>query len=1283
MNLKIPSGAEIKCTDSKGCPAGFACNPASARCIPVDRTDVLAPTLLSAELTPTIAGRVGAGFQAVSLTVTLDEPVSGSPVVYFNDSGVRREFSQLTQISAEPGKVVYAATYQPTGEETEASFFLQASLEDSSTNRFDAALPVSLSFDFTTPVLLTTADSSSLTLLPDSVENPLAREVALLTRSANRTTRVLLSFTVSEDVATPTLTTEPATDVQWKLFGRAGNTWTYEIDWAATTDALAGHYALFVTLVDAAGNTSVSALESIDLNLRTATPSRPNVDADRAIRFIRAPWGRAADPSSSSGKFTLEVEPDVLPAQSWVLVYRDVAGEREIGRARTNERGAIGGPDNTAPFLLATSDTDTVYIRVADEAGNVSLDSATQKTTAVRDVAWVTSPTGRSVGDPLSNPHSVRTTSYVAPYFEQSGFTEVEGASFGFIDDRTMSVVGGGTWEVPTIKKRPQWSYRVGQGMAYNPLTGTTFVAGGNRYFKNNLAPVECAAGLSPTFDFLERHREPNWSEPTRHPASPIPSAGPASLVYDGTRKVMMMRNSAQWSWRESRWTDDCAGARCGDAKPTGTAEPMVYDPVRKRVYAFVSGADVRAWDGSTWSYACGGVACTGPTGGISAVAFDDQLNESVAYGFEGGQQTWSFNGTRWQQLCVSDECLLSRPPARLGAKLVFDRARNELVMFGGQTTEDPCSDARVIFVPPEVGPPNPPFGDTWVFANDRWTLKSPAHQPEPRAGHSMVYDALRERVILQGGTHCACRAYNGYPDLFFDTWAWDGTDWQKEAGLPVPQYFYATDSMGVPTPTPSSSHHQMTTDPVSEAVVMVGGGIGNDLMMWRNGAWFTKLTAGISRGGAVLVSRTPLGSSAPTPPVIGMGATLSGPSPTDPFTNQLIDWGFASACGNDPCVTNFMNGRYLYGAASDGTDIILFGGTNWYRSAEPEVGGAYSNALNETWRFTGAGWFQTCTTPPCNTNVPPARAGHAMSYTGNDGELIMFGGASNMSLTKTDTWLWRTANGGEWFQFIDAREAPLGRVGHSMVLDNSRNAVILFGGTSDPGSEQYVDFEGPKVDALQHEIAVEYQDVWEWQDDQWHRVKSVTPRPTDTSPETRFFHNAAWSPADSAMVVYGGNTSPEIFLYGPNRNMTGSDKTWLWHPEPEGRPGLVFDANLAAGGALLRQRLVAIETEWHGDAVGETSAQQITDAAISVWDGTGWRDLPATNGTCASGTACYDSRQDPSFAEPGTLERWIDGQQVHVKFAPLGRNGQTSARSSLETDAFEVRFWTRLPPSP
>src|SRR5215208_1976767 len=100
------------------------------------------------------------------------------------------------------------------------------------------------------------------------------------------------------------------------------------------------------------------------------------------------------------------------------------------------------------------------------------------------------------------------------------------------------------------------------------------------------------------------------------------------------------------------------------------------------------------------------------------------------------------------------------------------------------------------------------------------WTQKEDIG-PSPRGGHTMAYEAARQRVVLFGG-------YGSTPP-FGDTWEWDGTEWTQIADTGPSERF-------VPA---------MAFDRSRECQVLFGGYFQetrfNDTWEWADGTGWVK----------------------------------------------------------------------------------------------------------------------------------------------------------------------------------------------------------------------------------------------------------------------------------------------------------------------------------------------------------------------------------------------------------------------------------------------------------
>lgn len=146
--------------------------------------------------------------------------------------------------------------------------------------------------------------------------------------------------------------------------------------------------------------------------------------------------------------------------------------------------------------------------------------------------------------------------------------------------------------------------------------------------------------------------------------------------------------------------------------------------------------------------------------------------------------------------------------PHRYDFAFAYDAARNETVLFGGYDRGE--SGVRPAGYKPE----------TWTFNGTEWSQETPDTFVSARYLSEMVYDPVRQEVIMFGGR----RADNA--DLN-DTWIWNGTDWTERTPATVPAVRY---------------NHKLAWDPSNQRVLMFGGqnatGWLEDLWSWDGTNW-------------------------------------------------------------------------------------------------------------------------------------------------------------------------------------------------------------------------------------------------------------------------------------------------------------------------------------------------------------------------------------------------------------------------------------------------------------
>jgi hypothetical protein len=201
------------------------------------------------------------------------------------------------------------------------------------------------------------------------------------------------------------------------------------------------------------------------------------------------------------------------------------------------------------------------------------------------------------------------------------------------------------------------------------------------------------------------------------------------------------------------------------------------------------------------------------------ALAYDSVRRETIL--FSGwpyaASDTWTWDGHTWKLAAETG------PDPRYGHRMVFDEAREEVVLFGGIS----CYTCF--------------YGDTWTWDGTEWTLVSTGG-PSPRHRHAMAYDSLRDVVVLHGGVTEAGHSQ--------ETWEWDGTDWELRASKNTPPYgpgamafdeargvsvYFKGDETWewdgsswtlreVNSPTGRRVHHAMVYSRVQRAVILFGG---------------------------------------------------------------------------------------------------------------------------------------------------------------------------------------------------------------------------------------------------------------------------------------------------------------------------------------------------------------------------------------------------------------------------------------------------------------------------
>ncbi len=446
----------------------------------------------------------------------------------------------------------------------------------------------------------------------------------------------------------------------------------------------------------------------------------------------------------------------------------------------------------------------------------------------------------------------------------------------------------------PTTVPRP----RTQSAAAYDAARGRVLVFGGDR------------PEGRPT-DELWAWDGSNWSEVDDGDRPPSPRSG-AGMAYDSARQKVVVfggydntgpRTFADtWSWDGTAWTEGPAGP------PARLQHGMAYDPAESRIVVYggfridATGnspgfADTWVWNGDRWSQVAAGV--NRPSARVRhGLATSPEGDGVLFFGGQGAEglqnDTWLLRGSSWLSEDTGD------PPPRNWASMTYDGARDELVLFGGERRPsgqflnetwtwneegwrlrepanapaprfaaalgyDPVREEVVLF----GGLSTEPLADTWRWNGDTWFEATPQDTPSPRVSASISVNPMTGRALLFGGVALGTGAFG-------DTWEWDGETWTP---LPVsgPEARWAASivydpvrgqsllfggidgptglndtwsfqddwvKLNPPSPRPSRRYnHAMAWDEARERIVMFGGFVGgglttNDTWEWDGQAW-------------------------------------------------------------------------------------------------------------------------------------------------------------------------------------------------------------------------------------------------------------------------------------------------------------------------------------------------------------------------------------------------------------------------------------------------------------
>jgi hypothetical protein len=840
VDLSMPGGARVACTDASECPQGLICH--AGLCQSAAGLDTVPPDLAqppAITVTPaTAAGSHALGRADSEFTITLavTETLANAPEVTL----------QLTPVAVVPCTLAAALTYEcrytATGEENAGLGGVVAfdvALVDRAGNQTTKRFAGSIELDFHAPAV-----AAAGVFYVAGPTSPLA----LVSRATVGTT---ISVVVIPDedldvsLAPELSAASGGTTIDFTLdaakLGPGSATFTAVVP----AGAVSGTYVASFTSRDLAGNQGATTFVDPPIVVKVEPPAL--VVGQQLVRYVRSPWGDAtgetlgafgvpagpyfalAPDEPLSAATTIDAAAFTLTGESITMVrfWADSAGVSLLGSMTPRAGGAW------PRARLANLDAPSLYVTGVDDAGNESAPPV-----KVARGEWVATPNPQSFG---TSPHILQaTSSAIAALEQETPVTRLGGPEPRGADGQSALAPAEVLWRrrlSNTIAPPP----RSTPAMAYDSLRGKLVVFGGivvsgNYYWLDDLWEWDSTTGL--------------WDGPILPDVRPVVSdAAPLSrsdvvMAYDSQRgKLVLYRGRLEEIWEWDGVARTWAGPLKWDVGPGPREDTaMVFDPVRGRTVLFggyhylgfrqsVIESDLWEWDGHAWSGPIN--PDTRPAGRMNAgIAYDSGRSRLVVFGGSindtaSGDDIWE-----WDSIAQSWTGPLQpavRPGPRWTVRLAYDSDRERVILTGGKDTTN--------------------FDDLWEWdgASQTWTGPlAPDLRPTPRDGVVLAYDTVGAQTLVFGGAADAFNATSATNEL----WRWDGSRWQ---GPTV-----------VASEADARFEHALTYDPVRHRVVLFAGKDGggffkDDIREWDPGAgaWGASLTPSprpVMRSGHTLV---------------------------------------------------------------------------------------------------------------------------------------------------------------------------------------------------------------------------------------------------------------------------------------------------------------------------------------------------------------------------------------------------------------------------------------------
>lgn len=328
----------------------------------------------------------------------------------------------------------------------------------------------------------------------------------------------------------------------------------------------------------------------------------------------------------------------------------------------------------------------------------------------------------------------------------------------------------------------------------------------------------------------------------------------------------------------------------------------------------------------------------------------------------------------------------------------------------------------------------------TGAVSEGRWILKPDGLA---RRGHSLVFDAARDRLIVFGGSASNGQGTGGLP-VYNQVWV-------RPTSLATPWEPLATTG----TPAPARMLHVAVFDPVDDRMIVYGGwGPGGGFLGYFGDAWQLDFSVDPPRWSEI--------------PVSGVRARGNATAVYDAGGRRMLVYGgYAVAPGSG--LQDYTNEIW---------ELALDGPPTWTRRATHGAGMRRAEGVRSTYDasrnrwivsgglgrirtgFADPDWFNDVTAIDLATMEATALAAadrdsfshyeHSLTWDPAHDRLLLFGGAQDFPEGVSALSL--AGTGAAWRTLAASGIAAATRVDHAAWFDERRNRLVIVGGGGVPG---------------------------------------------------------------------------------------------------------------------------------------------------------------------------------------------------------------------------------------